>query len=132
MCTLEQLDSLRQMPQLHSFLMPRHLSAPALRHLLRPPLPQALQLQRLPRVALDDGAAAVLCNLPFLRNLRCAAGELTDFSFFRRLPQLRSLALAMSEVPQPILLGDAAAAGHFAHIADVEMEGPEDTAMQRL
>jgi hypothetical protein len=94
-------------------------------------LPQALQLQQLPRIALDDGAAAALCNLPSLRDLHCAAGELTDFSFFRRLPQLRSLAFALSEVPQQILLGDAAAAGHFAHIADVLMEGPEDTAMQR-
>jgi hypothetical protein len=134
-CTKEQLDVLRAMPQLRVFRMTNWLTSTGLCYLLRPP--HELQLQQLPRLHLDDAAAAALSNLPSLRNLFCAPIALTDYCFARQLPQLCYLTLQIAYVTSgraaaTELFLTAAAAGHFAHVADVRMDGTTDEVHERL
>jgi hypothetical protein len=120
------------MPQLRVFWMTNWLTPTGLCHLLRPP--HELQLQQLPCLQLDDAAAAALSSLPSLRNLFCEPIALADYSFARRLTQLRYLTLdadATSERDTELFL-EAAAAGHFAHVADVQMDGTTDEVHERL
>jgi hypothetical protein len=123
-CTTEQLDVLRAMPHLLVFRMPNSLDSSDLCHLLRPPLPQPLQLQQLPSLEIDDTGAAALVGLPLLRVLSLQSVGLTDYSFLRRLPHLNSLTLdaSLASAQETELLLPAALAGQFAHISRVRIE----------
>jgi hypothetical protein len=134
-CTKKQLDAFREMPFLRMFRMTNSLdSSSDLCHLLRPLLPHPLQLHQLPLLHLDDAAAAALADLPMLRALRFISVSVTDFSFVRRLPHLRSLTVD-ADTPSNWAVDQfvaAAAAGHFAHVTDVNMEGHTEEDVQRL
>jgi len=132
--TKKQLDALRDMPFLRMFRMTNFPLAVGLAHMLRPPLPHPLQLQQLPLLHLNNAAAAALAGFPELRVLRFISVGVTDFSFVQRLPQLRSLTVDADTASDWAVdrFVAAAAAGHFAHVPHVEMEGQTEEDVQRL